>query len=226
MIRLQKIIAEAGIVSRRKAETLITEGRVSVNGVIVTELGTKASLEDEIKLDGKLISEPPEKVYICLNKPAGVVTTVSDPLGRKTVMDFLPTDKRLFPVGRLDYDTSGLLLVTNCGDWAYELTHPGKEISKTYIATLQKAPTEAGLKKLQAGVVIDGRKTAPCRITMTAAKTAEIEIHEGRNRQVRKMFEVIGCTVAKLKRVKIGELELGNLQPKEWKYIEPGSVFR
>jgi len=226
--RIQKLIAMAGITSRRKAEELILAGRVSVNGVVV-ELGAKANPEiDILELDGKPIcfDSGQEKIYVMLNKPEGVVTTVTDPFNRPTVMDFFKSLKtRIYPVGRLDYDTSGLLLLTNDGEWTHKITHPSNEIKKTYIATVKGIPTEKALFNFRTGLDIEGRLTAPCKISIENIQKGnailKVVIHEGRNRQVRKMCETISHPVITLKRVAIGSLELGDLEQGKWKYIEP-----
>lgn len=240
MIRLQKWLAESGISSRRRAEELIISGRVSVNGVVVTALGTKANpLTDSVELDGKSVDIDSKKEYVMLNKPEGVVTTVTDPFGRNTVMDYIAADKRLFPVGRLDSDTSGLLLLTNDGEWAQKLMHPKYEVKKTYVAIVQGVPSPESLRMLRRGVVIDNKKTAPAEVILKekidapiaparrkkgAPKVMQnakivITIREGRNRQVRKMCDAIGHTVLKLKRVGIGSLVLGNLEKGKWRKL-------
>ena len=226
-MRLQKVLANAGIASRRKAEEMITAGRVTVNGVVVTELGTKANPEDTIAVDGNPVGDGAQKIYIMLHKPEGVVTTVTDPFNRPTVMDLLkdiPT--RLFPVGRLDYDTSGLLLLTNDGDWANTLMHPRHEISKIYIASIKGTPTEASLKTFRTGIEIEGRRTAEAQIEIIptgnkAAHTSKVRIiiKEGRNRQVRKMCEAIGHPVVRLKRVAVGILKLNDLPRGKWRHL-------
>ena len=218
MIRLQKLLAIAGVTSRRKAELLILEGRVLVNGEAVTELGAKAQLTDDITVDGIKLSIQ-KKTYIKLYKPMGVISSAKDNFGRKTVLDLVPCDVRLFPVGRLDYDTSGLILLTNDGEWANKLMHPGNKVNKTYIAMFDGTPTEEGLEAFREGLYIEGKKTAPCKIFMLSKDSAKITLHEGRNRQVRKMCEAIGLEVLKLKRVSIGALELGKLKPGEWRYL-------
>jgi pseudouridine synthase len=227
-IRLQKILAQAGIASRRKAEKIILAGRVAVNGIIVTELGAKATLRDKISVDGVSLSAE-KKLYIALHKPEGVLTTVSDPHGRPTVMDFVPDNARLFPVGRLDFDTSGLLLLTNDGDWANNLTHPKFEIEKTYIAQLRGEPSPDKLETFRTGIKIDGKLTAPCEIICKREKyTTEacIVIHEGRNRQVRKMCDAIGHPVISLKRVSVGKIKLGDLQIGKWRHLTEDEANR
>ncbi|MCL2577955.1 MAG: rRNA pseudouridine synthase [Defluviitaleaceae bacterium] len=229
-IRLQKILANAGVASRRKAEELIVEGRVTVNGATITELGTKAKTKDEIAVDGVPIGRVPrKKTYVMLHKPEGVVTTIADEFGRPTVMDYAPANKRLFPVGRLDYETSGLIFLTNDGDWANNLTHPKHEIKKVYIATIRGEPTESELRKFREGIKIDGRLTAPAEIDILRSKNentkVRITISEGRNRQVRKMCDEIGHPVISLKRIAIGDVKLGDLQPGRWRYLTEGEAL-
>ena len=218
--RLQKFLAEAGIASRRKSEELIAAGRVQVNGQVVRELGVKIDpAKDKVLFDNKPVkAQETKKVYIMLHKPEGYVTTAKEQFGRPAVVDLVQGVKeRIFPVGRLDYDTSGLLLLTNDGDLTYKLTHPKHDVDKTYIAKLYGVPDEGALQKFRRGVVIDGRKTRPAKIQILEKEkdmrfcTAEIIIHEGKNRQVRKMCEAIKHPVAQLKRVATGELTLGDL---------------
>jgi len=230
-MRLQKILANAGVASRRKAEELITEGRVSVNGEIVTELGAKAKIRDEITVDGVPVGRAPrKKTYVMLHKPEGVMTTTSDQFNRPTVMDYAPEGKRLFPVGRLDYETSGLIFLTNDGEWANNLTHPKNEIRKVYIAMLRGEPNEKALQKFREGIKIDGRKTAPAEIDILNSKNektkARITIYEGRNRQVRKMCEIIGNPVISLKRITIGEIKLGDLESGRWRYLTEQEIIQ
>jgi len=234
-LRLQKWLSMAGVASRRKAEEMIQDGRVRVNGAVVTELGAKADpARDVLEVDGKIVETTQKKVYIMLHKPEGVVTTVTDPFGRPTVMDLVPSDVRLFPVGRLDQDTGGLLLMTNDGEWAQKLTHPKHEIKKTYVAVVKGIPTNENLRKLRNGIVIEGKKTAPAQVRLyenipvKGEKTQNakliITIHEGRNRQVRNMCEAIGHKVISLKRVMVGGLELGNVAKGKWRYLTPKEV--
>ena len=216
--RLQKILANAGIASRRKAEELIAAGRVSLNGSVVTEQGTKAdAASDEIRVDGKPIARPQRLVYYLLNKPIGYVTTVSDPEGRATVMDLLPkTGERVYPVGRLDYGSEGLLLMTNDGALAQLLTKAGSHVPKTYLVKVSGKPDARAIAALRAGVTIpldDGRRvrTSPAKIRLEKDATNpwyEVELIEGRNRQIRRMFKAVGFDVEKIKRVKLGPLSL------------------
>lgn len=224
LMRLQKYLAEAQVASRRKAEEIILEGRVNVNGKKVTELGTKVESEiDEITVDGKKVEICEKMVYIMLNKPDGCVTTVKDQFGRKSVIDYVKdVGERVYPVGRLDYDTSGLLIITNDGELTYRLTHPKHNIEKTYIAEVDKVPDEEAMKKFRNGIIIDGRKTAPAKIKIIKKgklTTLNIKIKEGRNRQVRKMCAAIGCNVITLKRIATGKLELGNLEKGKYRYL-------
>lgn len=226
--RLQKYLAEAGVASRRKAEELIAQGKVKVNGKVVTEMGMKIDpAKDEVTyLDKKVTTKDTKMVYIMLYKPEGYVTTAKEQFGRPAVMDLVKDVKeRIFPVGRLDYDTSGLLLLTNDGDLTYKLTHPKHDVDKTYIAKLYGIPDEGALQKFRRGVVIDGKRTKPAKIQIIDKDkdgrfcTAEIIIHEGRNRQVRKMCEAIKHPVAQLKRVATGDLKLGDLQKGKYRHL-------
>lgn len=226
IVRLQKYIAMCGTASRRKAEEMIASGRVKVNGEKVTEQGVKVEVgADKVTVDGKDISIVSKKYYIMLNKPVGYVSTVSDEAGRPTVVDLIreDIDTRIFPVGRLDYDTEGLLLLTNDGDFSYRVTHPKFELNKTYIALVGAGLTIAGINKLRRGVVIDGFKTSPAEVELLDSdqgkSVVKITIHEGKNRQVRKMFEAVGVKVKELRRVSIGKVELGNLPYGRWRHL-------
>lgn len=229
LIRLQKYLAEAQISSRRGAEKIIAEGRVKVNGKTVTELGTKIETEtDVVSVDGKPAKICDKLIYIMLNKPEGCVTTVKDQFNRKSVMDCIKDVKeRVYPVGRLDYDTSGLLILTNDGELTYRLTHPKHNVVKTYIASVDRTPHEKDMKLFREGIIIDGRKTAPAEIKIINKGTntiLEIKIHEGRNRQVRKMCHAINCNVIKLKRVAIGELKLGDLEKGKYRALTENEI--
>ncbi len=229
ILRLQKYIAEAGIASRRKAEEFILDGRVSVNGKVVLELGTKIDDEkDLVEFDGKKIIKEQKNVYILFHKPEGCVTTVSDQFNRKTVLDFIDTEERIYPVGRLDYDTSGLLIMTNDGKLTYTLTHPKHNVEKVYIAEVDRVPSKDDIFKFENGIVIDGRKTSKAKLDILKRKgkfaSLKIVIHEGRNRQVRKMCDAIGCKVLKLKRVAIGKIELGDLKKGEYRVLNENEV--
>jgi 23S rRNA pseudouridine2605 synthase len=228
--RLQKILSQAGVASRRKAEQLIVEGRVTVNGATVTELGSKADLErDHVKVDGRLLKKPKRHTYIAMNKPKGVVTTVSDPEGRETVMHLLRgVRERVFPVGRLDYHSEGLLLLTNDGEFAHRVTSPASHIVKTYVVKANGALTEAQEKQFREGVSLHGRKTAPAEIKPIkpgANPWYEVKIAEGRQNQIRVMFKNFGLLVEKLRRVKIGFLEL-DLPPGRWRALTPKEIER
>jgi 23S rRNA pseudouridine2605 synthase len=228
--RLQKILSKAGVASRRKAEQLIVEGRVTVNGTAVTELGSKADLEhDHIKVDGRLLRAPKHYTYIALNKPKGCVTTVSDPEGRNTVMDLLRGVKdRVYPVGRLDYDTEGLLLLTNDGEFAHRVTAPASNVVKTYVAKVKGTLTEAQERQFREGVPVHGRKTSPALIKKIKPGDNpwyEILIHEGRQNQIRVMFKHFGVLVEKLRRVKIDFLELDQA-PGRYRHLTQHEVER
>ena len=205
MERLQKVIAKAGICSRRKAEILISEGKVKVNGTVVTTLGTTVSETDKIYVEGKLLKSE-SKAYYVLNKSRNTISSVSDEKGRKTVMEGFDINKRIYPVGRLDFDTTGVLIMTNDGDLANALLHPSNEIDKVYIATIEGSISDEELKKLEAGVNVDNRITSPCKaerlkVNKDKNKTIiKLTIHEGRNHQVKKMFEAINKNVVKLHR--------------------------
>ena len=221
MERLQKVIAHAGIASRRKAEELIIEGKVKVNGQVIRELGTKVTASDSIEVNGIKI-EKEKKVYFLLYKPRGVISAVSDDRGRKTVVDLFPhVEERIFPVGRLDYETSGVLLLTNDGDFSNLLTHPRYNIDKTYVAKIKGLPKREDLKKLERGIMLEDGKTAPAKVKVLSSDREQgksilaITIHEGRHRQVRRMFEAIGCPVLKLKREQFAFLGLHGLNAGE-----------
>jgi len=223
--RLQKFLARAGVASRRASEQLILEGRVKVNGKIVKELGVKIDpSKDNVRVDGKLCRYKNNYVYLVLNKPKGYVTTVKDPFGRLTVMDLLKGFKhRVFPVGRLDKDTEGLLILTNDGEVTYRLTHPKHEVDKTYLAQVEGHVNESELKKLNKGVMLKDGMTSPSksRILKFSQKGTllEIKIHEGRKRQVRRMCLAIGHPVIHLKRIAIGKITLGGLKPGQWRFM-------
>lgn len=224
MERLQKVIANSGFCSRRKAEELISGGNVKVNGKIVTELGTKVDKSDAITIFDKALTIE-QKEYILLNKPRGVITSTNDDKKRKTVMDLIDTDKRLYPVGRLDYDTTGALLLTNDGELANLLMHPKNNIEKLYIAKVNGFVDKDSLNKLSRGVYIDNFKTSKSKVRLkkydkkTNTSIVEIIIHEGRNHQVKKMFEAVGYEVLKLKREKISFLTIDSLKSGEYRYL-------
>ena len=229
--RLQKYLAECGVASRRKCEEIILEGKVSVNGKVVAELGTKIIPgKDKIELNGKeIVSE--KKVYILLNKPVGYVTTVSDEKERPTVMELLNGVKeKVVPVGRLDMFTSGLLLLSNDGEFIYKVTHPKHETTKTYIVKTRGVPTEKDLEKLRVGVKIEDYTTSPAKVELLLKDNTNdisriwIQIHEGRNRQVRKMCEAIGLSVIALKREGVGELTCEGVERGKWRYLTEEEV--
>lgn len=216
MERLQKVIANAGISSRRKAEKLIKEGKVKVNGNIITELGTKVTAKDEIEVDNKPIVFE-EKVYLLLNKPRGVITSTKDEHGRKTVVDLIDTDKRIYPVGRLDYDTTGAILLTNDGEFANILMHPSNKIDKVYLAKIDGIITGEVINTLKAGILLDGVKVIPSKVKLKKVNKenntsmVEITIHEGKNHEVKRLFEAVGFQVDKLTRKSIGIFNLKGL---------------
>lgn len=228
--RLQKIIAAAGIVSRRAAETLIRQGRISVNGVVVTELGTKAdTARDDIRVDGRLISTEVSKVYLLLNKPRGFVTTLKDPEGRPIVTDLLQgVGERVFPVGRLDYDSEGLLLLTNDGDFAQRIQHPRYRIPRTYRVKIRGVLTRHELKEIENGTELEDGFFRPLsvRLEKTNPKSSWIvmAILEGRNRVIRRLFDAVGHPVARLMRVALGELHLGKLGEGEFRNLKKGEM--
>lgn len=225
-IRLQKYLAEAGIASRRKCEEYITDGRIKVNGKIINELGTKVNPEkDEIYFDDKKIENKEELVYILLNKPIGYVTTAKDQFNRDTVMNLIKIKERVVPVGRLDMYTSGALLLSNDGNFVYKITHPKHEINKTYTVTLKGIVTKEDIEKLEKGVDIGGYITKPAKVKILKTdiekniSRLEITIHEGKNRQVRKMCEAIGKKVQALHRTKIGNISVKTLKIGQWRYL-------
>lgn len=229
MERLQKVIAASGISSRRKAEELILSGKVLANGKVVTELGTKVDDGCEIIVDGVKINKE-DKVYYILNKPRGVVTTTSDDKGRATVTSLINDNRRIYPVGRLDYDTTGALILTNDGEFANEIMHPKNEIDKVYIAKIDGFLTPSDIVKLKKGVIIDGVKTSESKVKVRKTdkenhtSIIEITIHEGKNHQVKKMFAAVGYEVLKLKREKIAFLDVKNLKSGEYRRLTPKEV--
>jgi len=229
MERLQKVIANSGYCSRRKAEELISSGKVKVNGITITEVGTKASFSDVITVNGKKIKSE-DKEYILLYKPRGIITSTNDEKGRKTVMDLIESKNRLYPVGRLDYDTSGLLLLTNDGELTNLLIHPSKKIEKVYIAKIEGIIKGTEISKLKSGIVLDGVKCIPKRVKLrsfdkkTNSSIVEIVITEGKNHEVKRLFEAVGFSVSKLKRERIAFLSLGNLQSGESRKLNPKEV--
>jgi 23S rRNA pseudouridine2605 synthase len=226
--RLQKILSQAGVSSRRKAEALIVEGRVTVNGEAVTELGSKADISrDHIKVDGRLLRKPKRMVYLAMNKPKNCVTTVFDPEGRDTVMHLLRGVKeRVFPVGRLDYHSEGLLLLTNDGEFAHRITAPASHLIKTYVVKVNGPLTDEQEKAFREGIALSGKKTSPAELKLIKRATNpwyEVKIAEGRQNQIRMMFKHFGRLVEKLRRVKIGFFEL-DLAPGRWRVLTPKEV--
>ena len=227
--RLQKILAECGVASRRKAEELIAAGKVKVNGRRA-KVGDKADLRrDTVTVEGKRLSSPEEKQYLMLNKPRGFVTTLSDEQGRKCVADLVAgAGARVFPVGRLDRDSEGLLLMTNDGEFANALTHPSGHVPKVYRVTLRQDVTEEQAARFCAGMMLDGQKTAPAEFHILLKEptrtVAEVVLYEGRNRQIRRMCDSLGLEVIRLRRISIGGVRLGMLQPGKWRQLEPQEV--
>jgi 23S rRNA pseudouridine2605 synthase len=218
--RLQKVLARAGVASRRACEELIVEGRITVNGA-VAELGRRIDVSvDIVELDGAPLALDPGLVHYLLNKPIGVLTTASDPHGRPTVIDLVPADPRVFPVGRLDADTEGLLLMTNDGELAHRLTHPSFGVDKEYLAEVQGVPGPDALRRLRQGVELDDGMTAPAVVGVVGPSVLRIVIHEGRNRQVRRMCEAVGHPVRRLVRTRIGPVTDSRLRPGRWRPLE------
>lgn len=231
MERLQKVIAQSGITSRRKAEELITSGKVKVNGVVITELGTKVSEKDRVEVNNQIL-EKEAKEYYLLNKPRGVVTTTSDDKNRKTVIDLIPTSARIYPVGRLDYDTTGVLLLTNDGEFANIIMHPTSEIDKVYIAKLEGIIKGEQINKLKEGIILDNELVKASRVKLkkldpkTNTCMVQITIHEGKNHQVKRMFKEVGFEVIKLKREKEAFFDLKDLQSGEFRKLTPKEVTK
>lgn len=232
MERLQKVIANSGICSRRKAEELIAAGKVLVDGIVITKMGTMVDEKSSIIVDGKEI-EKEEKVYFLLNKPRGVVTTTNDDKNRKTVIDLIETNKRIYPIGRLDYDTTGVLLLTNDGDFSNLLTHPKNEIEKVYVAKLEGIIKGTEIEQLKKGVIIDENvKVKATRVKLRKVDNdskksfVELTIHEGKNHQVKKMFEAVGFSVEKLKRERVAFLTVDNLKSGEYRELNKKEVHQ
>ena len=233
-MRLQKYMAECGVASRRKCEEIILQGRVQVNGETISGMGAQVEEGDEVRLDGVLLQPEKRMQYLLLNKPQGVVTTLSDPQGRKTVRDLITgIPERIYPVGRLDYETEGLLLLTNDGALMQAITHPSHEVEKVYFARVRGKLSEQALGRLECGVTLDdGHHTAPARVELLADDPAfvgqtllNITVHEGHNRLVRRMFEAVGTTVTYLRRERVGNLTLGaGLRPGQWRHLTAGEV--
>src|SRR5580765_3108834 len=225
MERLQKILSQAGVASRRASEQLMLEGRVTVNGATVRELGTKADPGDDIRVDGRRIKIASERRYLLLNKPRGYVTTRSDPQQRPTVVDLLGGIREyVYPVGRLDFDSEGLLLLTNDGDLAARLTHPRHGVARVYEARVLGEPDEHDLNRLQKGIVIDGQKTGPAEIKAVGPSHLRVTVREGRNRQVRKMCDAIGHPVTSLRRIAIGPIRDPRLKLGHWRELSEAEV--
>ena len=226
--RLQKILSRAGIASRRAAERIMLEGRVTLNGHSVTELGTKADVaRDDIRVDGVRVRPPKEPVYIVLNKPKGVVTTRHDPAGRRTVMDLVPSVAGLFPVGRLDITTEGLILLTNDGGFAQRVAHPRYEVPRIYHAKVRGIPTAETLARLRSGVRVEGERLKVDRVRLLEAKGnawLELSLHEGKHHEVKRLLEAVGHPVSKLKRVAVGALTTRGLEPGEFRHLTPREV--
>ena len=223
-MRINKYLASCGVGSRRKVEECITDGRVSVNDEIVYSLSTDIDeTNDVVKYNGKIVKLASDKVYIMLNKPKGYLCTVSDDRGRPTVLKLVKENLRIYPIGRLDYNTEGLLLLTNDGDFANKIMHPSGRISKTYLVTLKSKPKPDELQKLRSGIMLEDGITQPAIVDRPKLNNGLYDIHitifEGRNRQVRRMFEAIGYKVYNLKREKIGQLDLGDLEIKKYRYL-------
>ncbi len=222
--RLQKVLARVGIGSRRACEDLIAEGRVTVDGEVAV-LGRRVDVETAlIELDGAPIGVRPDLVHYLLNKPAGVVTTADDPQGRPTVVGLVPAEPRVFPVGRLDVDTEGLLLLTNDGELAHRLTHPSFGVEKEYVAELEGSPSRAALRRLREGVELDDGTTAPARAALLEPSVVRLTVHEGRNRQVRRMCDAVGHPVVRLIRTRIGPLADRSLAPGAWRELTGDEV--
>lgn len=230
--RLQKLLAAAGVASRREAEELIRAGRVAVDGQVVTELWTKADPDTvTVSVDGRRVALHPDKVYVLLNKPRGYTSTTQDPHAKRVIVDLVKDiDAALYPVGRLDVDTEGLLILTNDGDFTYRITHPSHQVPKTYRADVRGLVAEQTAHHLATGVVLDDGITAPARVRLIGVDTlreksvVELTIHEGRKRQIRRMLDTVGHPVIRLTRTKLGNLTVGNLRPGEWRFLRPEEV--
>jgi 23S rRNA pseudouridine2605 synthase len=225
-MRLGKHLAHAGIASRRASEALVADGRVTVDGAVITDPARDVSGEEAIAVDGELVRGPGARVVYALHKPAGVVSTAADTHGRPTVVDLVPTGQRLYPVGRLDADSTGLILLTNDGDLAYALTHPRFEVPRTYRARVDGRPSERALRALREGVVLDDGLTAPAQVRLVGGHELELTIHEGRKRQVRRMCEAVGHRVVDLRRVAFGPLRLGDLTAGRHRRLTAAEVQR
>ena len=227
--RLQKYMARCGVASRRKCEEFILQGMVEVNGNLVNELGAKVNcIEDKVSYKGELIFPEETMVYIALNKPEGIISTVSDDKGRETILDIVKVPERIYPIGRLDYDTSGLILLTNDGNIYNRLIHPSVEVNKVYEGKINGTPNGEEIDKFKNGIDIDGYITAKANFKLIRSfkdsSEVEITIHEGKNRQIRKMCEAIGHPVISLKRTKIGKIKIANIKVGEWRHLTTEEV--
>lgn len=222
--RLQKVLASAGVASRRAAEEMILAGQVTVNGRVVTELGSRVGPRDRIAVDGRPIARAPRFRYILLNKPPGVLSSSHDERGRRTVLDLVQVTERVYPVGRLDVESEGLMLLTNDGELTNRLLHPSHEIPREYHVWVSPDPTEPQLEQLRRGVVIEGGLTHPAQVTRKPGGFLTMTIHEGRKRQIRQMAEAVALRVNRLQRVRLGPLTIGALRPGEWRDLHPTEV--
>ncbi len=218
-MRINKYLAHSGVCSRRQADEIISQGRVSINEKTVKELGTKVLPDDVVKFDGDVVAPLEKFKYFLLNKPVGYVSTVKDPFAEKTVIDLIDSKERLYPVGRLDKDSRGIIIITNDGELTYKLTHPKKDVFKTYEVILDKKPKEFDLERLKKGIPMDGYLTKRAKIKKISDLKFQISISEGRNRQVRRMFDYIGCKVIDLNRISIGKIKDKNLPEGEFRKI-------
>ena len=231
IVRLQKYIAMSGVASRRAAETMIQEGRVKVNGKKITEQGVKIEIgADNVSVDDKPIKLKNKKYYIMLNKPEGVITSAKDEKGRKTILDIVKVEERVYPIGRLDYETSGLLLLTNDGDLTYKLTHPKHEVDKTYVARVKGKLTKEEIERFKTGHKIEDYTTAPAKLKVIKydeqrdSSLLEIKIHEGKNRQVRKMCKAINHPVLRLRRSAMGKIKIGDCEIGKYRYLTEDEI--
>lgn len=225
MIRLNKMIANAGVCSRRKADELIRQGRVQVNHKIVTELGVQIEPQnDRIEIDGQPVELPEKEILILFNKPQNCLTTVSDNFRRKIIFDFINVPYRIYPVGRLDFDAEGLLILTNSGELAYRLAHPKFKIDKVYRVTVEKPVTPEMVRRLQAGVTIESGVIVAAGVRVQSPHVVELTLHQGIKRQVKRMIKAVGNRVTALKRIRLGTLELGDLQAGEWRYLNEEEI--
>lgn len=227
-MRIQKYMAQCGVASRRKSEELVNEGLVKVNGVVITTPGFAIDPErDTITVNGRTLSEP-AKIYIMINKPKGVLSTSKDTQGRQLVIDLIPVNERLYTVGRLDKETEGLLLLTNDGELTFRLTHPKHEFSKTYVGVVRGCPTESSLEYFRHGMDVEDYHTAPAAVKVLdnyeESTSLEMIIHEGKKRQIRKMCGVLGHPIQDLKRIAVGKLTLGGLEPGEWRFLREDEI--